>query len=216
MKRSTNTRGYFSGFFMLLLLATNLLLISLVCLHAWRSPPAPPVIRVVPCEHPAAQPAVAPDIHVDTREISGSLDSIRRSLEILSANVERMNVTGVQYAYLTRETERLERAAELVTMRIQSLEEARAKGRSGGDPASIGKLKEIKAKLNQETGERNQLIKQLVQKMEGHFVGGTPDAGKPATLVPPAESSGAPQPITSGAADEGRRANPLPQPAPVK
>jgi hypothetical protein len=185
--------------FILLLFTTNLLMVALIYLHVSGPTPTPSVIKVAPCEH-SPHTAISPNIDVNMQAISGALVSICRSLETLSEDVARINVTGVQYAYLTRETERLERASELVTLRIQTLEaEARSKGRSGGDPANMNKLREIKDKLNQETGQRNQLLKQLVQKLEERFGNEKPDDKKSGAAGPPSAPPGIPPSQPSGA-----------------
>jgi hypothetical protein len=202
MNRHAKSEGFPTRLFILLLFNANLLMVALVWLQLFGQKPLPPVIEVAPCAH-SQQPAISPEIHMDVQGISVALDSICRSMETLSTDVARINVTGIQYAYLTRETERLERASELVTMRIQSLEsEARTKGRPSSVSGDIVKLREMRDKLNKETGQRNQLLIQLVQKLEDRFPSNKSKNTAAGPTAPSAASPGIPSAEPSGSSGE--------------
>lgn len=130
---------------------------------------------------PVAGPAVAPAVEVTplisclpsapdpgnpgAEEVTRALRELRSSVEHLSSDLRRINLTGIQYAYLTRDVMKLDHAARLVDGRMGALR-TEGVGRNAEAAKTIEKLETLRKDLRNQISQRETLIQKLVNHLE--------------------------------------------------
>ncbi|MFT4175514.1 MAG: hypothetical protein QM627_02555 [Luteolibacter sp.] len=157
-------------FFKFLLVCSNVLLAAAFSYH-WLRPVSPPSVRVH-AELPKTArsegvPMIAtPQVVVEMKPVEQGITSLEKELSLLRADLRRLNLTALQFAYLGRELDGLEKSAQQASERLREARMVPQKDLTPEAIKAIARISELQKKIDSRTEERRKLLGDLVRKLE--------------------------------------------------
>lgn len=105
----------------------------------------------------------------DAEEIVTALSSLESAVLTVSHDLRNINKTSIQFAYLSREADRMEELIGKLSERIRSIAENTSGAPRPEMSRTLDHLKTIKKNLGNAIDERNKAITVMVRKLEIDF-----------------------------------------------
>ncbi|MFT3990095.1 MAG: hypothetical protein QM680_01675 [Luteolibacter sp.] len=179
-------------FFKFLLVCSNLLLAGAFCYHWFR--PASPLPVQVQAHLPAISraeekpPPPPPHVVVEMKPVAQGLVSLENELHQLRADIQKLNLTALQFAYIGRELDSLGASGQQAADRLREARMIPQKDLTPEGIKAISRITELQKQIDSRSEERRKLLGDLVRKLEQAYVPASAPAASSAPRPPEAPS----------------------------